>query len=89
MKHKTALAQTIDLIDLQQKKYIEMAKTNKKLKVGVDAALTATTSLKIQLQSLKPIERQQIENSYLVGLVDSHCKGASSKDYFNQNLTQE
>jgi hypothetical protein len=82
MKQKTALAQAIE--DLQKTKKSVSSKNQ-----YAEGYLGALDDVINVLENLKPIERQQIENSYLVGLVDSHCKGASSKDYFNQNLTQD
>ena len=42
----------IKYIDLQQLKYLEMLKKNKKVKKEVDAILTATTLIKLKCKSL-------------------------------------
>jgi len=46
------LQKVIGYIDLQQRDYILLSKKNKKLKKEVDAIITATTLLKIKVESL-------------------------------------
>ena len=41
------------------------------------------------LLSLKPMERQQIENAYWDGGQDIPCVDASCKEYFDNHLTQD
>ncbi len=57
---KTALTQMIEEIDNQQKRYIDLAKKDKKLSKGVDAILTATTLLKMKAKELLEAEKEQI-----------------------------
>ena len=49
---KIELQDALNLIDLQQKGYIELAKKDKSKKKQVEAILTATTLLKMDLQHL-------------------------------------
>lgn len=49
---KIELQDALNLIDLQQKGYIELAKKDNSKKKQVDAILTATTLLKMDLQKL-------------------------------------
>lgn len=49
---KIELQDALNLIDLQQKSYIELAKKDKSKKKQVEAILTATTLLKMNLQQL-------------------------------------
>lgn len=49
---KIELQDALNLIDLQQKGYIELAKKDKSKKKQVEAILTATTLLKMDLQQL-------------------------------------
>lgn len=57
---KTAMQQMIEEIDNQQKRYIDLAKKDKKLSKGVDAILTATTLLKMKAKELLEAEKEQI-----------------------------
>jgi hypothetical protein len=41
------------------------------------------------LQSIKPIERQQIEDAFLDGYCKPDNSLSDSTDYFDNNLTQE
>lgn len=49
---KIELQDALNLIDLQQKGYIELAKKDNSKKKQVNAILTATTLLKMDLQKL-------------------------------------
>lgn len=49
---KIELSDALKLIDAQQQHYINLAKNDKSKKKQVDAILTATTLLKIDLQKL-------------------------------------
>jgi len=49
---KINLNDALNVIDVQQKIYIELAKKDKSKKKQVDAIITATTLLKIELQKL-------------------------------------
>ena len=68
---KTALTQLIEEIDNQQKRYIDLAKKDKKLSKGVDAILTATTLLKMKAKELLNAEKEQIQEAYNAGAMDA------------------
>lgn len=67
---KTAMQQLIEEIDNQQKRYIDLAKKDKKLSKGVDAILTATTLLKIKGQELIEVEKNQLMETYAHGMFE-------------------
>lgn len=76
---KTAMQQMIEEIDNQQKRYIDLAKKDKKLSKGVDAILTATTLLKMKAKELLEAEKEQIME--VVEFCDAHCDdGCFDKD---------
>ena len=87
-RQRTPLALAIKEIDLQQKRYIEIAKKDKKLRVGVNAILTATSLLKMSLESLKPKEREMLESAWNNGM-ESDNGYFGSFEMFEQTLTQE
>ena len=68
---KTAMQQMIEEIDNQQKRYIDLAKKDKKLSKGVDAILTATTLLKMKAKELLKAEKEQIQEAYNAGAMDA------------------
>ena len=62
---KTVVQQMIEEIDNQQKRYIDLAKKDKKLSKGVDAILTATTLLKMKAKELLEAEKEQMINFHI------------------------
>ena len=62
---KTVVQQMIEEIDNQQKRYIDLAKKDKKLSKGVDAILTATTLLKMKVKELLEAEKEQMINFHI------------------------
>jgi len=57
-KELTPMMELIELIELQQKNYIKLAKNDKTKRKEVDAILTATTLVKMKAKSLLPKEKQ-------------------------------
>jgi hypothetical protein len=58
-KSVTAVEWLEQEIDKQQKSYIDLAKKDKSLKIGVDAILTATTLLKLKCNQAKEMESEK------------------------------
>ena len=83
---KIELHDALNLIDSQQRNYIELAKKDKSKKKQVDAILTATTLLKMDLQKL-PQPKEDLKDlanhfeSELFKLVNAYAsKGLQKPD---------
>lgn len=83
---KIELKDALNLIDSQQRNYIELAKKDKSKKKQVDAILTSTTLLKMELQKL-PQTKEDLKDlanefeSELFKLVNLYAsKGLSKPD---------
>lgn len=82
---KTVIQQMIEEIDNQQKRYIDLAKKDKKLSKGVDAILTATTLLKMKAKELLEAEKEQIIEAYNEGKWAVKCNSdESTEDFYNR-----
>lgn len=94
---KTALTQLIEEIDNQQKRYIDLAKKDKKLSEGVDAILTATTLLKMKAKELLEAEKEQIIEAYTKGVKDfvrweperHGNQPPTAEEYFNKTFKSD
>jgi len=64
---QTAMLQLLEAIENQEKRYIQLAKTNKKLKSGVDAILTSTTFLKMKAKELMENEKTEMSRAFEQG----------------------
>lgn len=85
---KTSLTQLIGEIDNQQKRYIDLAKKDKKLSEGVDAILTATTLLKMKAKELLEAEKEQIMDAW--NTYDSHEESPSTfEEYYQQTFKSD
>lgn len=69
-KELTPMMELIELIELQQKNYIQLAKNDKTKRKEVDAILTATTLVKMKAKSLLPKEKQVIEDAFNDGQIN-------------------
>jgi len=67
-KELTPMMELIELIELQQKNYIQLAKNDKTKRKEVDAILTATTLVKMKAKSLLSKEKQVIEDVFDEGI---------------------
>ena len=75
-KELTPMMELIELIELQQKNYIQLAKNDKTKRKEVDAILTATTLVKMKAKSLLPKEKQVIEDAWENGY--EHASGVNT-----------
>jgi len=80
-KELTPMMELIELIELQQKNYIQLAKNDKTKRKEVDAILTATTLVKMKAKSLLPKEKQVIEDAWNESLLSNFDE--SFETYYN------
>ena len=88
MSKQTAVEWLIEEIDKMQKIYIDLNKEDKSLGKGVDAILTATTLLKMKCIHAKEMEKEQIKDAHLIGLITSMEMEATkqSEQYYNETF---
>lgn len=86
---KTAMQELIEEIEQSQKRFIDLAKADKKMKKGVDAILTATTLIKMKAKSLLEKEKQQIIEACKHGANFENSPYKNAEDYFEQTFNNE
>jgi len=86
---KTAMQELIDNIESSQQRYVDLAKSDKKLKKGVDAILTATTIIKIKAKLLLEKEKQQIIDAYHSGCSDWDNELSNGDKYYNETFKND
>jgi hypothetical protein len=88
MENKTPMQELIDTIDTQQFYYTKLAKENKAMKKGVDAILTATTTLKIKAKVLLEKEKEIIEDFWKNGMKSDNGHFGTFEDYYNEKFNK-
>jgi hypothetical protein len=93
---KTAMQELIDYIDHMQNVYIKKSKEtkDKNYQKGIDAILTATTLIKIQVKEALEKEKEQIKKANMDGYKEGctyHSfdhQPKTTEQYYNQTYNQ-
>jgi hypothetical protein len=85
MTKQTSVELIIEEINEQQKRYIDLSKKDKSLKIAVYAILTATTLLKMKCEKVKEREKQQILDAYRSGKINQL---ENSELYYNKTFNK-